>query len=170
MKDAISGMGLYIIVIIFITVFATYVSVTTTYSRCFRIKDELVTVIEHYRGITKEGLDEMNKFLIGMGYSSSGTCPKDGKLWNAYSLHGKTGYGTQTNYCIAKNVTTSNKTMTANSVYAGVGMYNSAYYQVIVFFQLEWPILRNIFTIDIAGETQIITNPYDTEIILENVL
>lgn len=170
MKDAISGMGLYIIVIAFIALFTTYVSVTTTYSRCFRIKDELVTVIEHYHGLTQEALDEMNTFLSGMGYSSSGTCPNDGKMWNAYSLSGHQGYGTKTNYCVAKNVTTSNSTMTANSVYAGVGMYDSAYYQVVVFFKLEWPIIRNIFNITISGETQIITNPEDVPNILENVL
>lgn len=168
MKDAIGGTWLYIVVIAFIALFTTYVSVTTTYSRCFRIKDDIVTVIEHYHGYNDNAEKEIQNLLNGMGYSNEGKCPDDTDIkYTAYSLSGHRGYGTKTNYCIAKNVV-STKPEEYGKTGASVGMFESAYYQVVVFFKLEWPIFRNIFSVTISGETQVITNPEDTTEIENN--
>jgi len=160
MKDAIGGMGIYMIVIVFIALFTTYVSVTTTYSRCFRVKDEVISVIEHYHGFNEKTQQQVGRLLTEMGYSTTGKCPEE-SYWNAFSKQGNVGLYGQANYCVAKIVTASTSDVAEGTTNAAVGLYDSAYYQVIVFFRLEWPIFRNIFNVSISGETQVITNPND---------
>lgn len=165
MKDAIGGTYLYIIVIAFIALFTTYVSVTTTYSRCFRIKDDIISIIERNHGYNKDkSISEITKLLGQIGYTNYGDCPNDGSTWLGYNSAGNrtdNKYQGKTNYCIAKYVTANSDVKDKKNAAAAVGMFDSAYYGVAVFFKLEWPIFRNIFNVKIVGETKVITNPND---------
>jgi hypothetical protein len=40
-----------------------------------------------------------------------------------------------------------------------VDSFPTAYYKVVVFFSLDWPIIRQVFQIKISGETQMVTYP-----------
>ncbi len=166
MKEAISGMGLYMIVILFIALFATYVSVTTSYSRCFRIKDEIVQVLEYYRGVNTDATTKINALLKEGGYVSQHDCPDGYSGFSRNETAIMSSYASKPNYCIRKTVVADNGAGAiaggpATTTVAGIGLYNQAYYQVVIFFKLEWPLFREVFSITIKGETQIITNPND---------
>lgn len=175
MKEAIGGTWIYGIVLVFITVFITFVTVSTSYSRSYRIKDEIVLALEHYKGInrTKDGkpgsLDVIDSYLNSIGYSATGDCP-DEKDWFAFQIGGtgsKGGqYGGKTNYCISKHTIVEKGKANSEGVSVNngpIGHPESAYYSVAVFFRLDWPILRRIFVITISGETSIIQMPKDDD-------
>ncbi len=44
MKEAIGGTWLFTLVIAFLAVFTTFVSITTNYSRTYKIKDEIIKI------------------------------------------------------------------------------------------------------------------------------
>lgn len=95
MKEAIGGTWIYVIVLAFIALFTCFVSVSTNYSRCFKIKDEILTTIEIYHGLNQQSVTRINDYLTGIGYSSEGNCPNDGNCWYGFSTsndNGPSGY------------------------------------------------------------------------------
>jgi hypothetical protein len=150
-KEAIGGSWLFMIVITFLAIFTTFVSATTNYSRTYKIKDEIVQDIEYYRGVNKESIDKINNYIKGIGYTSKNSCPDDGDKWMAFSTQGNPGnyysvtpYSGQANYCIKKI-----KTVKQCETYGP----SNAYYKVVVFFRIDWPVFRTIFNVKVAGET-----------------
>lgn len=171
LKEAIGGTWIFVIVITFLAVFTTFVSVSTNYSRCYKIKDEVLLTLERNHGINAESISAINAYLKGTGYSSVGKCPEDGTCWYPFGIskNYSTGYtkpgDKNTNYCIAKYQITSRSDDGSKTIYTNgpVGHPESAYYGVVIFFRLDWPIFRQMFSIDISGETSIIylVNDFD---------
>lgn len=162
MKEAIGGTWLFGIVVAFVVLFTTFISVSTNYSRSFRIKDDILSIIEHYHGVNDKSLEAINRNLTSIGYSSTGRCPDDGTCWVGYNTSGVvSGYGTNRNYCISRHLI--NKQATKNKISGVIGHPESAYYSVAVFFRLDWPILNSFFNINITGETSIIYNVNDNK-------
>lgn len=163
MKEAIGGTWLYVVVLAFIALFTCFVSVSTNYARCFKIKDEILTTIEIFHGINEDSIKRINTYLRGLGYSAEGDCPDDGTCWYGFSTSSDniTGYGGRRNYCIAKHVVVgTKKTDSGETIVNGpIGHPESAYYSVAVFFQMNWPIVRQIFVVPIYGETSIVYLP-----------
>lgn len=165
MKEAIGGTWLFGIVLTFIVLFTTFISLSTNYSRCFRIKDEIITTIEHYNGVNTDSLTKISEFLNGIGYSSTSNCPTDDSsvTWHGFTagVNNRTTGTSNANYCIAKFTITDSYTLSSGGniqINGPIGHPRSAYYQVAVFFKLNWPIIEKIFTIQISGETKIIYN------------
>lgn len=163
------------LVIAFLALFTTFVSVTTNYSRCYKIKDEILLAIERNHGINKDSIGTINEYLNGIGYSSTGSCPTDGNCWYSFSTkQNVNSYNKPSskniNYCISKHSVTkrtTGKDENGNDVIytnGAIGHPDSAYYEVVVFFKLDWPILNTFFNIKISGETSVIflLNDYDT--------
>ena len=97
-----------------------------------------------------------------MGYSAQGECPdsKTDACWNAFTITGANSnkrvasYGENINYCIRKHsVTKKYKDGDAIQTNGPIGHPESAYYEVAVFFRIDWPILNRFFNIKITGET-----------------
>ncbi len=182
MKEAIGGTWLFVLTITFIALFTTFVSVTTNYSRCYKIKDEIITIIERKRGVnnvlynpttgdsTAEGstIDTINDYLKSIGYASTGKCPSDSNCWLGFNMWNDNlnpvSYGDNINYCIAKHaivyevetMNDSGELVESGVLNGALGHPRQAYYEVVVFFKLDWPILRTFFNIRIDGETSIV--------------
>lgn len=166
MKEAIGGTWIFGIVIVFIALFTAFVSLSTNYSRCYRIKDELINTIERYHGINEDSISRINEYLSGIGYASTGECPQDGTCWYQFSADINStkpvnGYGgsSKTNYCISKYDVVSKDAK--GNLLGPIGHIENSYYQVVVFFKLDIPIFRQLFNIKIAGETATIYMPND---------
>ncbi len=170
MKEAIGGTWMFGLVIAFLALFTTFVSVTTNYSRCYKIKDEILLAIERNHGINEDSIGTINEYLKGIGYSSTGSCPTDGNCWYSFNInqqnpssYSKASNG-NINYCISKHSVTE-RTTGKDVIYTNgaIGHPDSAYYEAVVFFRLDWPILNTFFNIKISGETSVIflLNDYD---------
>lgn len=169
MKEAMGGTWLFGIVLTFVVLFTTFISLSTNYSRCFKIKDEIITTIEHYNGVNEKSISRINEYLSGIGYSSTGNCPEDdSSCWYGF----KVGNNTRTmgrkdvNYCISKYTITrpyKAENGKVTEINGPIGHPRSAYYKVTVFFKLNWPIISSIFNLNISGETSVIYNWIDIE-------
>jgi len=157
MKEAIGGSYLFMLVIIMVAVFTSYVSLSTNYSRCYKIKDEIINTIEAEGAVNEKTIEKINQYLNNIGYRSSSPDCRDDNTSTRKFVVTKTSFQTSgpANYCISR-VVTNNKKMTGHP---GSG----SYYKVTVFFKLGIPLFGEIFLIPITGETAILfaSNEYN---------
>ena len=151
MKEAIGGSYLFILVIIMVALFTSYISISTNYSRCYHIKDEIINAIEEHGGVDSETLTEINTYLSNIGYRSTGTCPSSEDLKFSISNNATSVMGAA-NYCISRKPTTPSTTGTGVTGHPKTG----AYYTVTVFFKLSMPVIGEMFFIPISGQTSIL--------------
>ena len=166
MKESIGGTWLFGIVIAFIVFFTTFISFSTNYAKCFKVKDEILMSIEHYRGVNVDSVARISDYVTKIGFFSTGTCSdnsgevsasmKNYSDWLGFDHNGGAVTGaSNATYCIRRYVISS-------SSYGPIGHPPSAYYQVVVFFKLDWPVFDTIFNVRIEGETSVIHNNVDT--------
>lgn len=159
MKEAVGGTWLFGIVIAFIVFFTTYLSMSTNYTKAFKVKDEILLTIEHYKGVNEDSIKRINAYLDEIGYFSSGKCDgydvnadsarKNFTKWLGFSYNSTNiGSVNDANYCIRRS-----KFAAGDS---DAGHPRSAHYQVVVFFNIDWPVIRSVFNVRIEGETSII--------------
>lgn len=161
MKEAIGGTWLFGIVITFIVFFTTFISFSTNYARVFKVKDEVLTIIERYKGVNASSVAKINERLSGLGYSGKGKCvdnsgeksssTKNYSRWLGFNHGGGDPIknSNRSNYCIRRYLISSGTT-------GPIGHPTSAYYQVVVFFELDWPVVGSLFNTRVDGETSVI--------------
>ena len=162
MKEAIGGTWLFGIVIAFIVFFTTFISFSTNYARVFKVKDDVLTIIERYKGVNSSSIDLINDRLSKLGYSGKGKCVDTSGEQSYSSDHYSRWLGF--NYGGGEPVINSNKSNYCIRRYNNSsenGHPQSAYYQVVVFFELDWPIVGSLFSTRVYGETSVIYRSVD---------
>ena len=163
MKEAIGGTWIFGIVITLVAFFTAFISFSLNYSRCYKVKNEMLSVIERNNGVNKDSITEINKYINSIGYSGVGKCEPQGnaaclagfkKSDNAQSFTSISSQ--QYNYCIEKMV--MNRDGKNSQI---TGMPTSAYYHVRVFFTLDMPIVGQFFNLKVEGETATVYLPND---------
>ena len=138
MRESIGGTWIFSLVIVFIVLFTGYLAISVNYSRAFKVKNGIINIIEKDEGHNSTAQDEITAYLNGSSYFVYGNCGEN-----------ETGYGkanaqsTKYRYCISKVVSDESKTTIP-----------STRYYVRVFFRLDLPILGDILTFPITGETK----------------
>lgn len=163
MKEAIGGSWLFTLVIVLIALFTTFVCISTNYSRTYNVKDSIISIIEAKKGVNERTIEAINDELKSVGYASSGTCPSDGGCWYGFSRNidnNVSSYAAGVNYCIRVFPVTLQRDDGVSS--GAIGHPASSYYGVMVFFQLDLPVIREVFHLRIEGETSIINLPDDS--------
>lgn len=146
MKEAFGGVGLFIIVIIFLTIFSSYLALSVNYSRAFKVRDEVINIIERDKGLYNSlgqdtgAIDEIQEYMASVGHRAKGKCD-DG--YEGYSLSSE---GT-TDRDVVVCIQTIN-----SSTYRDVT--TSKYYKVQVFFSLDIPIFGQYFGSSLKGTTR----------------
>ena len=159
MKEAVGGTWLFGIVITFIVFFTCYVSMSTNYAKSFKVKDEILLTIEHYKGVNQKSIKRINAYLKEIGYFSKGKCGGYGNdstsprsnfsHWLAFKSNSTNlASVNDAHYCIRRSKFASGD--------SDAGHPRSAHYQTVVFFTLDWPIIGAIINVRIEGETSII--------------
>ena len=164
MKEAVGGTWLFGIVITFIVFFTTYISMSTNYAKAFKVKDEILLTIEHFKGVNDNSIGRINRYLDEIGYFSRGDCkgydgrdPSIGRnkfsKWLGFEFNNPTNSPSSSdedvNYCIRQSLFNSGDGKVAAHP-------RSAHYQVVVFFSLDWPVIGAFLNVRIEGETSII--------------
>ena len=186
MKEAIGGTWLFGIVIFFIVLFATIVSVSLNWSRAYKLKDEIINEIEKHHGFTEEAMTSINKYIGDIGYKSTGSCDKvnerNSNGVQVMPVHTGSDFNNMyngsrgDNYCVGRSdvvtreersfdndsrlsyCATVDSTSSNGSTVRSIGHPTSSYYYVVVFFKIDMPIIGSIFGYDITGETSTIFN------------
>lgn len=135
MREAVGGAVMLKIILLFIIIINSYLALSVNYSKAFKVKNRIISLIEQYEGYDLAATT-INSYLIEAGYQSDiNSCP--------------TGYTLDSfnrGFCYAKIVDSTNK---------------GYYYKVITYINIELAILNMIFDnpFAISGETKVIYRP-----------
>lgn len=146
MRESIGGTWLLGFVVLFIVLFSAYLAVSINYTKAFKVKNQIINIIEENEGFTTSVGDVSSKtpdqlksssktedkiyyYLKDIGYATTkvdkGACP-EGDLFEG-------------GYCVKRVCTT-----------------HGAYYKVTSFIKIELPLLWQSFLIPINGETKVL--------------
>ena len=158
MKEAIGGVSLFQIVILFLLLFTGVMCLTINHSKAFGVKDEIINIIETEL-FTEESAKKISVYLQETGYRITGKCPDDGE-WKGYDWSGGE-VSNNASFCI-RSVNVSDaykidlqdkcKNNVCNITYDDFP--SMAYYDVILFYQLDIPIISKVFNLKLYGSTK----------------
>lgn len=156
MRESIGATWIFSICLTFIILFTAYLAISVNYAKAFRIKSNIVSMIEENEGYNHDIDDRIVNYLVSEGYTASGTCDANisatttNRVDTEYRLVGdcidiyNTG---RCNACIYRRVRQNNAD--------DIGNCNS-YYKVITFFKFDLPIVNVFANFKVGGETKMI--------------
>ena len=168
MRESISITTIFQIFILFILLFTAIMCLTINNSNAFGVKDSIVNAIEGLDGNYLDGPnlnEEIVKVIQETSYRTSGTCPDDYKGFDRAGNAVSSG-SSDAAVCI-KEVQATKGLDDYLSSPSGGGLGNTvavddfvegSYYKVMLFFQLDIPVIKQIFNFNTTGETRIIYN------------
>ncbi len=150
MREAMGGTWLFGIVIVFIVLFASFLTYSISYTRAFNIKNQIIDLIEQHEGFTTSKiLDLKNASDEQLQQDNSVEALTFLKIKNAGYNYSTTenivcenGQSAMTGgYCLTKVCTNNNKK-------------ENTYYKVTTYVAVQFPIFNFIFKIPVTGETR----------------
>lgn len=138
MRESIGGAWILGIVMTFIVLFASFLAISINYSKAFKVKNNVVDLIEKNEGMTNQAVSDIYSYLQSEGYILKGKCNSG---YTGFDMSGKSSGTDKSLYCVKKNTITEDVAL------------EKAYYSVEVFFRLDLPIFGDIFTFKVSGET-----------------
>ena len=139
MKTSIAGTWVYATVLIFMVVLIAYVTITINYSNAYEISENIIKAIEEYEGINGKSLDKINRLMTNT-HTVRGSCPSDsGGIIGSTITDASKSPGPY-DVCVTRSVHSTN----------GVEKY---YYSTTIFFSFSLPVLGNLYSFKIPGET-----------------
>ena len=164
MKTAIGSISLFQIVIVFLLLFAGIMCLTINHSKAFSVKDQIINIIETEGTIDQETIDKITAFINEAGYRIEGNCPNDdNNKYQAYARDGKEASTNNAAYCLKeinvadyyndslKELCKNNACITTSGDYPEI-----VYYEVIVFYQLDIPLLKDAINLKLEGSTKLL--------------
>lgn len=146
MREVTGSTWSFQIIIFFILIFACFLTLVLTYSKAYTIKNRTLTILEKYEGITDASAEVINNFMNEHGYREQGKCPVDDNWYGAVKISDGYEYkeaeeSEKYYYCLRLNEVNDNK----------------KYYDILVFFKFNLPIIGDITTFKIKGQTTAFT-------------
>lgn len=153
MRTSTGNIWLIGLVITFMLIFVSFLSLTLSYTKVFKIKNEALTFIEKYEGL-KDGptgaIQLINNYLTYNNYGTMHYCEKGdygSKNLSSATLEFVTNDREKYYYCITKSKTSSSTSRTK--------------YSVKFFYKFNLPVIGEIITFDVTGQTIEINYPSD---------
>ena len=150
MRDAIGQVFALQIILAFVLLINGYMAYSVNYTRAFRVKNQIVNIIEQYEGPTDEAMDKIGSYVDGMTYRVPQTLINNFR--NRYASNNGDGeVSCQDGWCyIAHDVKTT----------GGDGELNGTYYSVVTFVNIDIPVINNLIGLgdflSVSGETRTI--------------
>lgn len=153
MRDSISGVFLFQITILFLLVFTAIMSLTINHSKAFAVKSNVLIAIEN------EGYIDLNAYSLPTELTDAMT--KDsyrsvGECSDGFTGFDRNGNRNQNNpsICIKRiHINDMTDKLPSGSYLPSDGDKGS-YYQIEVFYKIEFPVLRDVFNFSLLGETK----------------
>ena len=73
MKESIGESWTIQLIAAFVLLFVAFLSLMIAYSRCFKVKNEVVSIIEKYENLD-DSITIISNYMDAAGYTGSGTC------------------------------------------------------------------------------------------------
>lgn len=159
MREAIGGTWLFNLVIFFVLLFTGYMCLSINYTKAFNVKDKIINELERNGGVKNYSnakdyaLSNISEYMREVGYRTTGKC--DDKVYD---------YGCNTDgTCLDINDNSRYafclKEVKANDTYAHANSEEFpyiSYYKIQVFYQLDLPVIRQMFNFNIKGDTKLL--------------
>ena len=162
MKESIGVVGVFQIVILFILLFTGIMCLTINNTNAFAVKNNLLNTIVSLNGNYKDGeklKEEMVSVINDASYRNTGKC-EDG--YDGYDKEGNPVKRGNAALCIKEVDVHGEANEQLNSMFenkiAKDDIIPAKYYKVMVFYQLDIPVIKQIFNLKNVGETRIIYN------------
>lgn len=157
MRESIGATYIFSICLTFIILFTAYLAISLNYAKAFRIKSNIVSMIEENEGYCSNNLEQkVRDYLISEGYTASGTCSPNISSTNSRTVD---DYRLVSDGCIdIYNTGKCNACIYRRERYNNsddIGDSNS-YYKVVAFFKFDLPILNVLTNFKVGGETKMI--------------
>ena len=151
MRQSMGTLWIFSIVITFITIFASYLAITLNYAKAFKIKNHIISLIENREGITDDSdiANWLDDYLLSSGYNAYGDC------------RSITDQGEE-NWVLVEADIYPNDSHTKNGVCifrkdaeeaSRNGFCKKNYYRVVTFFKFDVPVVGNLLTFSVKGNT-----------------
>ncbi len=161
MKESIGGAWLFGVIVAFMMIFVGYLVIMINYTTAFKLKNEVVHVIERYEGLSSGdngSVKIINQYLKNSKYNAVGTCECE----TANSCYGATDLDNA-------NLTQINNSNKNDRYYYCVQFYNTSnadnpntgFYETQLFLNFNLPVLGRIAKITIRGQTIKMKYPID---------
>ena len=158
MRTSTGSIWLIGLVVTFMLIFVSFLSLTISYNKVFKIKNEVLTFIEKYEGLKdgdKGSIQLINNYLTYNNYNAMHYCSVGdygSRNLSSTNLELVSNKKEKYYYCISKkNTKQSNMPK----------LKDRAKYTVKFFYKLNLPVIGDILTFDVVGETIDINYPAD---------
>lgn len=159
MRESIGGTWITQLVIIFMLIFVAFLALTLNYTKAFKLKNEVMTIIEKREGFTSGpdgSIAIINNYLRGNGYSIQKNCEEGS--YGVTDLSGNTAERVVNEnkkyyYCVSKIKAPSQN------------HDGKVFYKVNLFLYFNLPVLGDLFTFDISGSSGDVVNPADRDVL-----
>ena len=139
MREAIGTQTVFKTILIFTFLFSGFIAVAITYNKAYKIKNEVIDILEKYEGANNQSLSIINNYLVNNGYVAKNNC-ETGEygvldLNNPryeLSVSNKMYY-----YCLSSEIKS-----------------NQIFYNVKLFSRFNLPFIGDLFYFRITGETK----------------
>ena len=155
MREAIGGSLLMNLVVIFTGIVILFFVSIISYSKAYGVKNRIINVLEKYEEFNVSAQNEINADLRNVGYkaTTSNQCDSD-RVKNHLREIGITNSSELTNlntnafnYCLYKIESKSS--------------HGSFYYVAVTFVSFEFPLIGDMLTFPVYGETRILGKDYN---------
>ena len=159
MRDAIGQVFTLQIILVFVFLINGYMAYSVNYTRAFRVKNQIVNIIEQYEGpYNDEGLAKIRSYINKAAYKAPQTLINDFKV--NYCTKNKNDFASTDNKCevecqdgwcyIEHNV----------SIDEADGERTGRYYSIVTFVNIDIPVINKIVGLgdflSVSGETKTI--------------
>ena len=165
MKESISGTALFMIVILFVVLFAGYLSLSINQNKAFAVKNAIIRVIErHGKSVNSAaGLvlepgfsSEIKKELEEVQYRTNGICNRPSKGdtgWTGFNSEGEVTFDEKAVVFCVKAVGADGGLLTGSKKGPNPSE-NLHYFKVKTFYQFDLPVFRALLDLTIEGTTK----------------
>lgn len=159
MRDAISGAMALQVIVIFMIIINCYLAFSVNYTKAFRVKNEIRSIVEKNEGLTCSAMEQINDLMLKSNYKMN----EEFESWcnnKGYSI-ATTNAGS---FCYKYQKVDVAGTSNENNLYKG------SYYTIATFVNIDIPVINNLlpFAGDlflVKGETsQIYSSGNNSEI------
>ncbi len=151
MRETIGSTWTFQLIFGFILLFVSFLTVTISYSKSFRIRNEMTSIIEKYGGFNAKSIGIINGYIKSVGYRNTGKCGSGDEILgidNYENTKPRTSDYSDSKrylYCVKKEKVDN-------------GTVSDVYYEVILFYKFDLPIIGDISTFKVRGKTTDMTN------------
>ena len=139
MKEAIGNSFLVTLSIVFLFLIMSLLVASLSYSKAYKAKNKVVSVIEKYNGYNEDATNEIDMDLFKMGYKTNTTGRRCKDLYNEDIVLLHDTEAGKYDYCVYE-----------------VSSTRGMYYHVVTYMHFDLPIIGQYLTFEVKGDSRTI--------------